>query len=71
MMTAVCRQLPFPRMCYNIEKNSRKLTLVNVTVCLLYNLSGLNKATYLHNDVFERYTLKITILNIDLKLKQK
>lgn len=41
------------------------------TVCLLYSLNVLNKATYLHNDASERYILKITILFIDLKLKQK
>lgn len=41
------------------------------TMCFLYNLNVLNKATYLHNDALERYSLKITMLFIDLKLKQK
>lgn len=41
------------------------------TMCFLYNLNGLNKATCLHYAPLERYSLKITMLFIDLKLKQK
>lgn len=57
--------------CVKTEEKSWKLTLINVTICLLYNLNCLNKGTDLHNEAFKRYILTITILGIDLKFKKK